>query len=54
MMVSFMEGSNAILVMFSDERISLLALILILLTSRSVADVITVYPHIPGNKKELP
>jgi hypothetical protein len=54
MMVSLMEGSDTILIVFSDERICLLILVPISLPSRSEADVITVEPHIPGNKKEMP
>jgi hypothetical protein len=54
MMISLMEGIGTILVVFSNERIPLPALIPIPLTSRSMADVITVKPHIPGDKIELP
>jgi hypothetical protein len=54
MMVSFMEDINAILVVFSDKRICLSSPVLISLPSWSMAAVITVKPHIPGYKKELP
>jgi hypothetical protein len=54
MMVSLMKGIDTILVVFINKRICLLTLVTISLPSRSVADVVKVKPHIPGNKKELP
>jgi hypothetical protein len=54
MMISLVKGIDTILVVFMYKRICLSTTVTISLSSRSVADVITVEPHIPGNKKELP
>jgi hypothetical protein len=53
-MVSLMEDIDTILVVFSDKGICLSSPVPISLPSRSMADVVMVKPHIPGNKKELP
>jgi hypothetical protein len=53
-MVSLMEDIDTILVVFLDKGICLSSPVPISLSSRSMADVVTVKPHIPGNKKELP
>jgi hypothetical protein len=53
-MVSLMEDTNTILVVLSDKGICLSSPVPISLPSWSMADVVTVKPHIPGNKKELP
>jgi hypothetical protein len=53
MMISLMEDIGTILVVFSDKRICLSPPVPISLPSWSMADVITVKPHIPGYKKEL-
>jgi hypothetical protein len=53
MMVSLMEGIDTIFVVFSDKGICLSSPVLISLPSWSMTDVVTVKPHIPGNKKEL-
>jgi hypothetical protein len=54
MMVSLMENIDTILVVFSDKGIRLSSPVPISLPSWSMADVVTVKPHIPGYKKELP
>jgi hypothetical protein len=54
MMVSLMEDIDTILIVFSDKGIRLSSPVPISLPSWSMADVVTVKPHIPGNKKELP
>jgi hypothetical protein len=53
MMVSLMEDIDTIFVVFSDKGICLSSLVPISLPSWSMTDVVTVKPHIPGNKKEL-
>jgi hypothetical protein len=53
MMISLMEDINTIFVVFSDKGICLSSPVPISLPSWSMTDVVTVKPHIPGNKEEL-
>jgi hypothetical protein len=53
MMISLMEDIDTIFVVFSDKGICLSSPVPISLPSWSMTDVVTVKPHIPGNKKEL-
>jgi hypothetical protein len=53
MMVALMEDIDTILVVFSDKGICLPSPVPISLPFWSMTDVVTVKPHIPGNKKEL-
>jgi hypothetical protein len=48
MMVSLMEDIDTILVVFVDKGICLSSPV-----PWSMTDVVTMKPHIPGNKKEL-